>query len=79
MQQDAHALELALKQFVKQSGNAAVETTHEALISRWQRLRKWLELDREFHAWRERLDAAIRQWKAAQNDDGAFLRGRLLS
>ena len=26
VQQDAHALELALKQFVRQSGNAAVET-----------------------------------------------------
>ena len=64
---------------VDAEGNAVVEITHEALISRWQRLRKWLELDREFHAWRERLDAAIRQWKAAQNDDGALLRGRLLS
>lgn len=26
VQQDAHALELALKQFVRQSGNASVET-----------------------------------------------------
>ena len=64
---------------VDADGDATVEITHEALISRWRRLRKWLEADREFHAWRERLKTSRQQWETTQNDDGALLHGRLLS
>jgi len=64
---------------VDADGSATVEITHEALISRWRRLQKWLELDREFHAWRERLKTSLMQWETSQNDDGALLHGRLLS
>ena len=74
---EPHARLLTLA--VDADGAATVEITHEALISRWRRLRKWLEVDREFHAWRERLKTSLQQWETTQHDDGALLRGRLLS
>jgi len=37
------------------SGEDGVEVAHEALIRRWQRLREWLNDDREFLLWRQDL------------------------
>ncbi len=56
-------------------GNETVEVVHEALIRGWERLRGWMEVDREFRLWQERLRAAIRQWTASDRDEGALLRG----
>ncbi len=55
--------------------DGTVELVHEALISGWQRLREWLEADREFRMWQERLRVALRQWKNHQGDQSALLRG----
>jgi WD40 repeat protein/class 3 adenylate cyclase len=56
-------------------GEETVEVVHEALIRGWGRLRKWMEADRDFRVWQERLRAAIRQWEASDRDEGAMLRG----
>ena len=64
---------------VDSDGNTTVEITHETLITRWGRLRSWLEIDREFHTWRKDLGAAIRQWENTQHDEGALLHGILLA
>lgn len=56
-------------------GNETVEVVHEALISNWGRLQKWMEADRTFRAWQERLRASMRQWKASNYNEGALLRG----
>jgi tetratricopeptide (TPR) repeat protein len=40
-----------------------VEICHEALIRHWQELRKWLEADREFLLWRERLYGHLAEWR----------------
>ena len=56
-----------------------VEIIHEALISGWGRLRKWLEIDRTFRLWQERLRAAIQQWEESNKDKGALLYGISLS
>jgi formylglycine-generating enzyme required for sulfatase activity len=56
-----------------------VEIVHEALIREWQRLRKWMKEDRAFRLWQERLRTAMRQWETTDKDDGALLRGSLLS
>jgi hypothetical protein len=56
-----------------------VEIVHEALIREWQRLRKWMESDRSFRTWQERLRAARCQWEATDKDDGTLLRGVLLA
>ncbi len=60
------------------TGNETVEVVHEALIRGWKRLREWMEHEREFRIWQERLRIAIRQWQASGKDDGAVLRGALL-
>jgi WD40 repeat protein/DNA-binding SARP family transcriptional activator len=56
-------------------GNQTVEVVHEALIQRWGRLRAWMEEDRAFRTWQERLRAALRAWQASDQDEGALLRG----
>lgn len=55
------------------------EVVHEALIRNWGRLRAWMTEDRTFRAWQERLRAALRQWQASQQDEGALLRGAPLA
>ncbi len=61
------------------SGKEIVEVVHEALISNWGRLRGWIEADRAFRTWQERLRSAIRQWLASDRDEGALLRGAPLA
>jgi energy-coupling factor transporter ATP-binding protein EcfA2 len=58
---------------------AAVEVAHEALIRGWERLRRWLDEDRAFGLWREKLAAARRMWEEAGQDAGALLRSAPLA
>jgi energy-coupling factor transporter ATP-binding protein EcfA2 len=57
------------------STEKTVEIAHEALIREWERLRQWINIDRSFRVWQERLRVSARQWKATGNDEGALLRG----
>lgn len=61
------------------TGKETVEIVHEALIGGWDRLRQWLEADRAFRIWQERLRAALHQWESSNKDEGALLRGGLLA
>ncbi|MCP4352922.1 MAG: hypothetical protein GY795_46320 [Desulfobacterales bacterium] len=56
-----------------------VEVVHEALIHNWKPLRKWMEEEREFRTWQERLRAGIRQWESSKYDKEALLRGATLT
>jgi WD40 repeat protein len=56
-----------------------VEVAHEALLREWRRLREWLDKDREFLLWHQRLRAALHQWEASERDAGALLRGAPLA
>jgi hypothetical protein len=51
------------------------EVVHEALIAGWPPLRAWMEEDRLFRTWQERLRAGERQWTKSGHDEGALLRG----
>ena len=55
-----------------------VEVAHEALISNWGTLRAWVNEDREFLLWRDRLGTLLAEWERAQESDEALLRGPLL-
>jgi len=55
-----------------------VEVVHEALIRGWDRLREWMEEDREFRKWQDRLRAEKDIWENSGKDHGALLRGALL-
>jgi WD40 repeat protein len=57
------------------AGEETVEVVHESLIRGWGKLREWMQADRGFRTWQERLRAALHQWEASERDDGALLRG----
>jgi hypothetical protein len=75
--------QLADARLVVTSRNATeqetVEVVHEALIRNWGELRGWMETDRVFRAWQERLRSALRQWQATNRDAGSLLRGAALA
>jgi energy-coupling factor transporter ATP-binding protein EcfA2 len=55
-----------------------VELVHEILIRRWQRLRDWMNAERLFREWQERLRDDLSQWEEVNQDDGGLLRGLVL-
>lgn len=56
-------------------GTETVEVVHEALIRGWGRLLEWMNSERAFRSWQERLRVALQQWENSDRDDGALLRG----
>ncbi|CAK8719856.1 MAG: WD40 repeat [Candidatus Electronema aureum] len=52
-----------------------VEVVHEALIRCWRTLRQWVDKEREFLVWREKLKMLLKQWQESGHDEGALLRG----
>ena len=61
------------------TGAETVEMVHEALIEGWGQLQAWMAADRAFRTWQERLRAALGQWQATGEDEGALLRGTPLA
>jgi len=61
------------------SSQETVEVVHEALIRNWGELRVWMNKDRFFRAWQERLRSAKGQWEATKRDPGSLLRGAALA
>jgi hypothetical protein len=55
-----------------------VEVAHEALISNWGTLRAWVNEDREFLLWRDRLGMLLAEWEGTQESDEGLLRGPFL-
>ena len=55
-----------------------VEVVHEALIRHWGELRGWMETDRDFRAWQERLRGGMAEWRKTR-DEGSLLRGAALA
>jgi len=55
-----------------------IEVAHEALIRGWKRLRKWLDEDREFLLWRQKLRVSLGEWIRTNQDEGILLRGASL-
>ena len=61
------------------AGNEIAEVVHEALIQKWGRFREWMEADRAFRLWQERLRSNMRQWRESGQDEGALLSGAPLA
>ncbi|RWX45452.1 hypothetical protein H206_00894 [Candidatus Electrothrix aarhusensis] len=59
----------------EERGEETVEVVHEALIRRWQTLRQWVDEEREFLVWQEKLQVLLGQWEESGQDAGALLRG----
>jgi WD40 repeat protein/class 3 adenylate cyclase len=60
-------------------GRETAEVVHEALIQKWGRFQEWMEADRSFRAWQERLRSNLRQWQESGRDEGALLAGAPLA
>jgi len=69
---------LLVTRFEQTTQVETVEVAHEALIRHWDRLGQWLAGDREFLLWRERLRSEVDDWRTADEDADALLRGRQL-
>jgi WD40 repeat protein len=54
------------------------EVVHEALIRGWERLLQWMEEDRDFRQWQDRLRFEIKTWEETGRTNSALLRGALL-
>lgn len=61
------------------SGEETIEVAHEALIQNWSRLQGWLDEDREFLLWRQRLRGSMTIWQENAYKPGFFLLGAPLS
>ena len=59
----------------EQTEEETVEVVHESLIWEWQTLRQWIEDNRSFRTWQDRLEGSRRQWEITGKDNGALLRG----
>jgi WD40 repeat protein len=70
---------LILESEPQHKDNIMVEVAHEALIRKWRRLRDWLDEDKEFLLWRQRLLTMLSEWQRVQSDEGALLRATLLA
>ncbi|MEL4897140.1 WD40 repeat domain-containing protein, partial [Crocosphaera sp. Alani8] len=55
-----------------------VEVVHESLIKNWEKLREWMNKDRVFRAWQDRLRSAKEIWEATNQDKNSLLRGAAL-
>ncbi|MBG0564638.1 nSTAND1 domain-containing NTPase [Actinoplanes aureus] len=61
------------------AGVETAELAHEALVTGWERLRGWVEADRDFRIWQERLRTAMEQHRLSGEDTGTLLRGAPLA
>ena len=52
-----------------------VEVSHEALVRHWAHLKGWVEADRQFLVWQQRLNAIKKEWEASQRSADLLLRG----
>lgn len=60
------------------TGEETVEVAHEALIKAWTRLKDFLDNDKQFYLWRQRLDLKRDEWQNAEKDHELLLRGSVL-
>lgn len=58
----------------EERGQVTVEVAHEALIRKWERLRQWVDADRDKLAELQELDRWVAQWQSY----GTLLRGAQL-
>lgn len=57
------------------SGEETIEVSHEALIRHWARLKGWVDADRRFLAWQQRLRTVVDQYEEHHKNPDVLLRG----
>ncbi|HEY7395934.1 MAG TPA: hypothetical protein VH559_13860, partial [Gemmatimonadaceae bacterium] len=56
-----------------------VQLSDESLLTAWPRLREWIDADRAFLVWRQRLDHQIETWHDSGRDSSQLLRSSSLA
>ena len=56
-----------------------VEIIHEALIREWGTFRQWIQDNREFRTWQERLKQDVSDWENSNQNSEALLQGTRLA
>ena len=85
LKRDSGAMPAVIEQFGKyrlltfdhdpQTRSSTVEVAHEALIRQWQRVRNWLDENREALRLHRRLTSASEEWNQARRDNSFLARG----
>jgi hypothetical protein len=57
------------------SREETIEVSHEALIRHWDRLKSWVDADRRFLAWQQRLRTVVEQYEEHHQNADVLLRG----
>ncbi|MBB5805911.1 WD40 repeat protein/energy-coupling factor transporter ATP-binding protein EcfA2 [Saccharothrix ecbatanensis] len=70
------ALDLARTRLVT-LGPSTVELVHECLVRHWDRLRGWVEEDREFRLWQDEVDRQAARWQDT-GERALLIRGKAL-
>jgi serine/threonine protein kinase len=63
---------------LNEEGKQTIEVIHEALIREWARYKEWINADREFRVWQEKLRYALKEWEAGNRDINLLFRGSKL-
>jgi WD40 repeat protein/DNA-binding SARP family transcriptional activator len=74
-----HALDVLVARRLVTVGEGTVEVAHEALLSHWPRLARWLQDDEQGRALRRHLAPAARDWAASGRPDAELYRGARLA
>ncbi len=56
-------------------GEQTIEVSHEALIRHWSRLKGWVDADRRFLLWQQRLRIVVEQYEESHKSADLLLRG----
>jgi sugar lactone lactonase YvrE len=60
------------------TGVETAEIVHESLLHEWLQFKEWIQDQRSFLLWRQRLDAKFDDWQNLGQDEGSLLRGESL-
>jgi WD40 repeat protein len=64
---------------ISENNEETVEIIHEALIKEWGTFCQWIQDNREFRTWQERLKPNVREWQDHKYDPGTLLQETSLS
>ncbi|MBC7334655.1 MAG: hypothetical protein H5U01_00055 [Clostridia bacterium] len=61
------------------TGQETVELIHDALLRKWGQLHGWLQEDRTFRRWQDRIRDRVKEWQDKGRDKGLLLSGAALA
>ena len=63
----------------RENNQKTVEIIHEALIREWKTFRQWIQDNREFRSWQEKLKQDVNEWEKNNKESEDLLQGMRLA